>query len=545
MEPEPCPACGGTRLRAEALSIKIGNRHIGHVAALPIDEVKAWTGHLDAQDEGKKNEVTGRIIPELKTRLSLLSDLGLGYLCLDRATNTLSTGEAQRVRIAAELSSNLRGVCYVLDEPTIGLHPHNAAALVRALTELRDRENTVVVVEHEEPVIRAADHVIDLGPEAGAGGGRVIASGTPRKIEKVNASVTGKWLRGEGKTPLGAGRSLDDAEHLLVSGASLHNIDGLDVRIPLGRLVCVTGVSGSGKSTLVRDITYRALKAKLSKKPLPPVLAKVDGADSVKSVKEVDESPIGRTPRSVPATYVGIMNGIRRIFAQTPEARARGYQPGRFSFNMAGGRCEACKGQGRHRVEMPLLPVIHIPCDVCGGGRFNQDTLAVTFKGHSIADVLSLTVDQALSLFSAFPDLLRPLTFLSRIGLGYLQLGQPSPTLSGGEAQRIKLAAELAARKTAGGFYILDEPTTGLHMADVAKLLSVLQGLVKRGDTVVVIEHDMDVIAAADCIIDMGPQGGKNGGQVVDWGPPKKVAEAENSLTARYLKSYLERHGTR
>ena len=546
-DPRPCPACGGTRLRSEALAVKIGDFHIGHAAALPVDEIRTWINTLhDAEKkenapESHLDEVTGQILPELNTRLSLLSALGLGYLSLDRATNTLSTGEAQRVRIAAELSSNLRGVCYVLDEPTVGLHPHNALALVKALCDLRDRENTVVVVEHEEPVIRAADHVIDLGPAAGAGGGRITAAGTPKQIEKTKDSVTGQWLRGTGKSAGDGRRPLEEAPRLTLTGAQLHNLDHLNVQIPLGRLVCVTGVSGSGKSTLVRDITYRALKAKIARKPLPPVLESLSGAEHVKSIKEVDESPIGRTPRSVPATYVGIMDAIRRIFARTPEARARGYKASRFSFNVAGGRCEACKGQGRHRVEMPLLPVIHIPCDVCGGRRFNPDTLAVTFKEHSIADVLALTVDEALALFSAFPDLVRPLKFLSRIGLGYIQLGQPSPTLSGGEAQRMKLASELAARRTPGGFYILDEPTTGLHMADVAKLLSVLQRLVDRGDTVVVIEHDMDVIAAADCVIDLGPGGGKNGGRLVAWGPPETVARAENSLTARYLGPYLER----
>ncbi|MFP4226231.1 MAG: excinuclease ABC subunit UvrA [Desulfobacterales bacterium] len=537
-EPRPCPACGGTRLRPEALAIKIGDFHIGNAAALPVSEILDWLSGLNAA----ANDITRQIIPELMTRLSLLNSLGVGYLSLDRATNTLSTGEAQRVRIAAELSSNLCGVCYVLDEPTVGLHPHNALALVKALCDLRDRQNTVVVVEHEEPVIRAADHVIDLGPGAGTYGGRIVNTGTPKMLEKTKDSVTGQWLKDAGKMTPADRRPLEDAAHLIVSGADCHNLKDLTVKFPLGRLVCVTGVSGSGKSTLVRDVTYRAIKARLAGKKLPPLLSGLSGAESIKSVKEVDESPIGRTPRSVPATYVGIMDAIRQVFARTPEARARGYTAGRFSFNVSGGRCEACKGQGRHRVEMPLLPVIHIPCDVCGGKRFNPDTLAVAFKGRSIADVLALTVDEALDLFSAFPDMARPLRFLSDIGLGYIQLGQPSPTLSGGEAQRIKLASELTARQSAGGFYILDEPTTGLHMADVAKLLSVLQRLVDRGDTVVVIEHDMDVIAAADCIIDLGPEGGKNGGRVVAWGPPEMVAEAENSLTASYLKPYLERH---
>src|SRR6056297_3260413 len=534
-EPAPCAACGGTRLRPEALSVKIDGFHIGHVAAMPIAGILSWLSDLNSEAD----EVTAQIMPELTTRLSLLNALGLGYLSLDRATNTLSTGEAQRVRIAAELSSNLRGVCYVLDEPTVGLHPHNALALVKALSDLRDRQNTVVVVEHEEGVIRAADHVIDLGPGAGAHGGRIVKTGTPKTLEKTKESITGQWLKGIGKIPLGDRRPLEERPYLTVHGADCHNLKNLTIKFPLGRLVCVTGVSGSGKSTLVRDITYQALKAKLAGKKLPPLLSGLYGAESIKSVKEVDESPIGRTPRSVPATYAGIMDAIRQIFSRTPEARARGYKAGRFSFNVAGGRCEACKGQGRHRVEMPLLPVIHIPCDVCGGKRFNPDTLAVTFKGHTIADVLALTVDEALELFFAFPEIARPLKFLSDIGLGYIQLGQPSPTLSGGEAQRIKLASELTARQSAGGFYILDEPTTGLHMADVAKLIYVLQRLVDRGDTVVVIEHDMDIIAAADCIIDLGPEGGKNGGQVMAWGPPEEVAKAENSLTARYLRQYL------
>ncbi len=535
VEPASCPACGGTRLRPEALAVKINGFHIGNVAAMPINEILSWLSDLNPDTD----EITGQMMPELTARLSLLNSLGVGYLSLDRATNTLSTGEAQRVRIAAELSSNLRGVCYVLDEPTVGLHPHNALALVKALSDLRDRQNTVVVVEHEEPVIRAADHVIDLGPGAGAHGGRIVKTGTPKMLEKTKGSITGQWLKGIGKIPLGDRRPLEERPYLIVHGADCHNLKNLTVKFPLGRLVCVTGISGSGKSTLVRDITYRALKAKLTGKKLPPLLSGLSGAELIKSVKEVDESPIGRTPRSVPATYVGIMDAIRQIFSRTPEARARGYKTGRFSFNVSGGRCEACKGQGRHRVEMPLLPIIHIPCDACGGKRFNPDTLAVTFKGHTIADVLALTVDEALELFFAFPEIARPLKFLSDIGLGYIQLGQPSPTLSGGEAQRIKLASELTARQAGGGFYILDEPTTGLHMADVAKLISVLQRLVDRGDTVVVIEHDMDIIAAADCIIDLGPEGGKNGGQVMAWGSPEEVAKAENSLTARYLRQYL------
>ena len=534
----PCPACRGTRLRPQALAIRIHSRNIGEIARLSIRDARTWVENLTPIQE----EVGERIIPELRGRLALLDELGIGYLTLDRATGTLSTGEAQRIRIAAELASNLRGVCYVLDEPTVGLHPRDTEALLKALLDLRYRGNTVVVVEHEELVIRAADQIVDMGPGAGARGGRVVQIGTPRAIERSKSSVTGIWLTGNGRTPDFPRRPLTDCARIRVVGAKLHNLKNVNVEIPLGRLVCVTGVSGSGKSTLIRDVVYRSLKAKLAGRPLSPVIKDLRGWEAIKHVKEVDESPIGRTPRSVPATYVGILNDIRQIFAQTPDARARGYGASRFSFNVGGGRCAQCQGHGRHKVEMPLLPVVYIPCDSCGGSRYNLDTLAVTLKGKSIADVLAMTVEEALELFAAFPRVVRALRFLSEIGLGYLQLGQPSPTLSGGEAQRIKLAAEMANGGNHRTFYILDEPTTGLHMADVAKLLSVLQGLVNRGDTAVVIEHDLDVVAAADCIIDLGPEGGKEGGRVVAWGRPEEIARSKSSRTARYLREYLERH---
>ncbi len=538
VEPPPCRACDGTRLQPEALAVRIQGRNIGDIARLPIRDVRDWVQNLGPRRE----EVSQRILPELMSRLNMLDELGVGYLALDRATNTLATGEAQRIRITAELASNLRGVCYVLDEPTVGLHPRDVRALLKALSELRRRGNTVVVVEHGEPVIRAADHVIDLGPGAGPQGGRLVKTGTPRAIARSKGSVTGLWLRGEGKPPLWVRRPLEGCTRMTLVGAHLHNLQKVTVEIPLGRLVCVTGVSGSGKSTLIRDVLYRALKAKLARRHLPSVLKDLRGWESINSAKEVDESPIGRTPRSVPSTYVGVLNSIRRLFAQMPDARARGYTASRFSFNVAGGRCERCQGQGRHRVEMPLLPVVYIPCDACGGSRYNPDTLAVTFKGKSIAEVLTMTVDEALDLFAAFPQAVRPLKFLSEIGLGYLQLGQPSPTLSGGEAQRIKLAAEMANFGGSRSFYVLDEPTTGLHMADVAKLVSVLQRLVDRGDTVVVIEHDLDVIAAADCIIDLGPEGGKEGGRVMAWGTPEEVARSKHSRTAPFLQEYLQRH---
>jgi excinuclease ABC subunit A len=536
-EGRTCRACGGTRLRPEALAVTIDGRHIGAVAGLTIGAARGWLQTLGSLPP----EVMERVVPELQGRLALLEELGLGYLTLDRGTDTLSTGEAQRIRIAAALASNLRGVCYVLDEPTVGLHPRDDAALTRALAGLRDRGNTVVVVEHEESVIRAADHVIDLGPGAGPEGGRVVATGSPAAVALSAASVTGLWLRGGGPRPAWPRRPLARAPRLAVAGARLHNLQGLSVEIPLERLTCVTGVSGSGKSTLVRDVLYRSLAARLGRRRLPPVVDDLRGWETLARALEVDESPIGRTPRSVPATYVGVMDPIRALFAATPEARARGYRAARFSFNVAGGRCERCEGQGRLEVKMALLPEVYVPCESCGGRRYNADTLAVTFKGRTIAEVLAMTVDEAREVFAAVTAVRRPLDFLSEIGLGYLQLGQPSPTLSGGEAQRIKLGAELASPGLGRSLYVLDEPTTGLHMADVARLVAALQRLVDRGDTVVVIEHNLEVMAAADCLIDLGPEGGEAGGREVAWGTPEDVARAGESRTGRFLSELLER----
>jgi excinuclease ABC subunit A len=519
-------------LRPEALAIKIGDHHIGDVARLNIGEAQTWLRSLD----GIMPEVRERIVPEIQARLALLDRMGLGYLTLDRTAPTLSTGEAQRIRIVAQLSSNLRGVCYVLDEPTVGLHPRDSERLGQALAGLRDRGNTVVVVEHDEATIRSADYVIDLGPGAGRHGGRVVAVGSPEAIARSQRSVTGLWLRGGGARPAWPRRPLAEVPRLTVTAARLHNLHDLTVEFPLGRLVCITGVSGSGKSTLVREVLYRALQAKLSGGRMPTTLEDLRGWEALGRVLEVDESPIGRTPRSVPATYVGIMDGIRMLFAATPDARARGYGPSRFSFNVPGGRCERCRGEGRIEVKMALLPVVYMRCETCGGRRYNADTLAVLLKGKSVADVLSMSVDEARDFFLPFSAVRRPLDFLSEIGLGYLQLGQPSPTLSGGEAQRIKIAAELAFPGVGPSLYLLDEPTTGLHMADVARLTTALQRLVDRGDTVVVIEHNLDVIAAADCVIDLGPEGGEQGGRVLAWGPPEEVARSPESRTAAYLR---------
>ncbi|MGE0452416.1 MAG: excinuclease ABC subunit UvrA [Vicinamibacteria bacterium] len=537
-EARPCRACNATRLRPEALAVKVAGRSIGDVGALDVRAARAWLGGLEG---ALPDEVRERVWPELLARLEMLDRLGLGYLSLDRGADTLSTGESQRIRIAAALGSNLRGVCYVLDEPTVGLHPRDDEALTRALLGLRDRGNTVVVVEHEESVIRAADHVIDLGPGAGPHGGRVVAEGSPARVARAKGSLTGLWLAGKGVPPASRGRGLKQAERLRVEGARLHNLRGASVEIPLGRLTCVTGVSGSGKSTLVRDVIYRALKARLAGRRLPPVLASLRGAGPVRRALEVDEAPIGRTPRSVPATYVGVMDVIRQLFAATPDARALGYRAARFSFNVAGGRCERCEGQGRLRVTMALLPEVYVPCESCRGRRYNADTLAVRYKQRSIADVLEMTIEDARELFGPVQAVRRPLDFLCSIGLGYLQLGQPSPTLSGGEAQRIKLAADLCSPGFGPTLFVLDEPTTGLHMADVARLVDALQLLVDRGDTVVVIEHNLEMIAAADCVIDLGPEGGDAGGQIVAWGTPAQVAASKASRTARYLRPFLRR----
>ena len=534
-----CPDCEGARLRPEALAVRVANRRIHELTSLTIQQA---LGHLERLELTKAElEIAERILREIRERLVFLSDVGLDYLTLDRTSGTLSGGESQRIRLATQVGSALVGVLYILDEPSIGLHSRDNSRLLRTLCSLRDMGNTVLVVEHDAKTIRQADWVIDLGPGAGRHGGEIVAEGTPKQIIKNRKSLTGAYLAGRREIPIPRLRRPGSDKFLTVVGASQNNLKDLTVRVPLGVFSVVTGVSGSGKSTLVNDTLYRALAQELyGSKERAGRYKRIDGIDHVDKVIDVNQSPIGRTSRSNPATYTGIFTGIRELFTQLPESRMRGYKPGRFSFNVKGGRCEACEGDGIKRIEMHFLPDIFVTCEECQGRRYNRETLEIRYKGHSIADVLDMTVEEALEILEHIPSVRGGLQTLAEVGLGYVHLGQPAPTLSGGEAQRIKLARELSKRATGRTLYILDEPTTGLHFADVEKLLEVLDRLVEAGNTVLVIEHHLDVVKTADWVIDLGPEGGDGGGSIVTTGTPEEVAAHPESHTGRALAKVLE-----
>jgi excinuclease ABC subunit A len=538
----PCVACHGFRLKPEALSVKIGGLHIGEVAQVSVKRAGEWFAELPEKLTAKQNEIAVRVLKEIRERLKFLVDVGLEYLTLSRASGTLSGGESQRIRLASQIGSGLTGVLYVLDEPSIGLHQRDNARLLETLKRLRDLGNTVIVVEHDEDAIRTADHVLDIGPGAGIHGGEIVAQGTPADIMANPHSLTGRYLNGELTIAVPQRRVPDPRRALKLVNARGNNLKNVTAEIPLGLFTCVTGVSGGGKSTLLVDTLYKAIARKLngaSEAPAPH--DRIVGLEHLDKVIDIDQSPIGRTPRSNPATYTGAFTPIREWFAGLPEARARGYEPGRFSFNVKGGRCEACEGDGVIKIEMHFLPDVYVTCDVCKGKRYNRETLEVTFKGKSIADVLDMTVEEAADFFRAVPRVRNTLTTLHRVGLDYVHVGQQATTLSGGEAQRVKLAKELSKRATGRTLYILDEPTTGLHFHDVKKLLEVLHELTDQGNSVVVIEHNLEVIKTADWIIDLGPEGGDGGGEIVAAGPPEEIVREKRSYTGQFLKPVLER----
>jgi excinuclease ABC subunit A len=537
-----CEACDGFRLKPEALAVKIADRHISHVAEMSVAAADAWFRGLDDALTPKQREIAERILKEINERLGFLNNVGLDYLTLSRASGTLSGGESQRIRLASQIGSGLTGVLYVLDEPSIGLHQRDNARLLRTLERLRDLGNTVIVVEHDEEAIRAADYLVDMGPGAGVHGGQVVAAGTPEQVMTRTESLTAQYLTGMRQIPVPTERRQGSGRFIGIRGAREHNLQNLDVDIPLGTFTCVTGVSGGGKSTLIVETLYKSVARRLYKsRAHAGAHDRIDGLEHVDKIIDIDQSPIGRTPRSNPATYTGTFTPIRDWFAGLPEARARGYKPGRFSFNVKGGRCESCQGDGVIKIEMHFLPDIYVECDVCKGQRYNRETLEIKFKNNSIADVLDMTVDEARELFEAVPSIRDKLATLQKVGLGYIHVGQQATTLSGGEAQRVKLAKELSKRSTGRTLYILDEPTTGLHFDDVRKLLDVLHALAKQGNTVVVIEHNLEVIKTADWIIDLGPNGGDGGGRVVATGTPEDIARVGESYTGRFLADYLGR----
>ncbi|MDI6856946.1 MAG: excinuclease ABC subunit UvrA [Dehalococcoidia bacterium] len=544
MTGRPCPACKGDRLKPESLAVTVGDRNIAETTRMSIVAAQEWFARLAGPDtplSAREQAIAHQILKEIRARLDFMVEVGLGYLSLDRRTATLSGGEAQRIRLATQIGSGLMGVLYVCDEPTVGLHAADDARLIRTLERLRDLGNTVLVVEHDEAMMRAADHIIDMGPGAGEQGGEVVVAGTIDDVMAAAASITGQYLSGKRQIPLPQQRRPGNGRVVTIEGARENNLKNIDVHIPLGKFVCITGVSGSGKSTLINDILYKkAAQIIYGARDRPGDCDGISGLQHIDKVVNIDQSPIGRTPRSNPATYTGTFTPIRELFATVPEARMRGYRPGRFSFNVKGGRCEACAGEGYIQIEMQFLPDVTVPCEVCKGKRYNREALEITFRGKNIAEVLDMTVDQALDFFSAFPKVRAKLETLRDVGLGYIRLGQPATTLSGGEAQRVKLSTELSRRSTGRTLYILDEPTTGLSFEDTYALLRVLQRLVDSGNTVVIIEHHLDVIKSADHIIDLGPEGGDEGGRIVAEGTPEEVARRDDSYTGRYLRPKLK-----
>jgi excinuclease ABC subunit A len=544
MASNPCPACHGKRLKPESLAVTVMGKNIMDVTALPVTRASDWAEQLGGEISPRELTIARQIIKEIHGRLGFLRNIGLGYLTLDRPSATLSGGEAQRIRLATQIGSGLTGVLYICDEPTVGLHPADGSRLITTLEHLRDLDNTVIIVEHDEAVMRAADHIIDMGPGAGKQGGKVVAAGTLQDIMNCPQSITGQYLSGTRQIPLPYERRPGSGKALVIKGARENNLKDIDCHIPLGKFVCITGVSGSGKSSLINEVLYKRLARLLYRaKERPGECDGIVGTEHIDKVVNIDQSPIGRTPRSNPATYTGTFTPIRALFATVPESRMRGYLQGRFSFNVKGGRCEACQGAGYVQIEMQFLPNVTVPCEVCKGKRYNREALEIQFKGKNIAEILDMTVDEAVLLFDHFPKVKNKLETLRDVGLGYIRLGQPAPTLSGGEAQRVKLATELSRRSTGKTLYMLDEPTTGLAFSDIACLLKVLQRLVDYGNTVVVIEHQLDVIKNADWVIDLGPGAGDDGGYLVGAGTPEELAQNDGSSTGQYLRGILLRHG--
>ncbi|SET10098.1 excinuclease ABC subunit A [Oceanobacillus limi] len=540
MAQKHCPTCKGYRLKKEALAVLVNGKHISMITDYSITEAQNFFAGLDLTE--KEEQISRLILKEINNRLEFLNNVGLDYLTMSRAAGTLSGGEAQRIRLATQIGSALTGVLYVLDEPSIGLHQRDNDRLIHTLKNMRDLDNTLLVVEHDEDTMLAADWLIDIGPGAGEHGGQIVASGTPNSVMKNKKSLTGQYLSGKKYIPLPTKRRETDGRFIEVVGASENNLKDASAKFPIGLMTVVTGVSGSGKSTLVNEILYKSLAKELNRaKQKPGAHKEIKGLDYIDKVIDIDQSPIGRTPRSNPATYTGVFDDVRDVFAQTNEAKVRGYKKGRFSFNVKGGRCEACRGDGIIKIEMHFLPDVYVPCEVCHGKRYNRETLEVKYKGKNIADVLDMRIEEALDFFANIPKIKRKLQTIYDVGLGYIKLGQPATTLSGGEAQRVKLASELHRRSTGKSFYILDEPTTGLHVDDIKRLLGVLQRLVENGDSVLIIEHNLDVIKTADHIIDLGPEGGSRGGQIIATGTPEEIASEDNSHTGRYLKPILER----